>query len=159
MGLECCYFKQVNSSCLSGSVWCLCESEKTILVFEVSDLIKGEIIRASCSGWKSQTLHRALKGRTALRNSMLQKGKGHKPPSTVLAIASWKRQAASSMKRDRNQIQLPGMLLSRGSDAPFCGTLTAHQTVTFLLLERLVEEENQQTLLFRINHGSQRSLK
>lgn len=78
MGLECCYCKQVNSSCLSGSVWCLRGSEKTILVFEVSNLIKGEIIRASCSGWKSQTLHRALKGRAALRNSMLQRRKSHK---------------------------------------------------------------------------------
>lgn len=104
MGLECCYCKQVNNNCLSGSVWCLRRSEKTILVFEVSNLIKGEIIRASCSGWKSQTLNRALKGRAALRSSMLHRRKGHKPPSTVLAIASWKSRAASSMKRDRNQI-------------------------------------------------------
>lgn len=141
MDLACCYCKQVNSSCLSGSVWCLRGSEKTILVFEVSHLIKGEIIRASCSGWKSQTLHRALKGRAALRNSMLQRRKSHKNPSTVLAIASWKSWAASSMKRDRNQIQLPRMLLSRGSDAPFCGTLIAHQTATFLLLGRLVREK------------------
>lgn len=153
MGLECCYCKQVNNNCLSGSVWCLRGSEKTILVFEVSNLIKGEIIRASCSGWKSQTLNRALKGRAALRSSMLHRRKGHKPPSTVLAIASWKSRAASSMKRDRNQIQLPGMLLSRGSNAPFCGTLKAQQS-HFFLSERLVEEENQQMLLFKINLGS-----
>lgn len=118
-------------------VWCLSGSEKTIFVFEVSKLIESELIRASYLPGKARREWWPQGKSRVEEQHILEKERadcyqsGHKSPSAVLFIASWKSWAASSMKRDRNQIPLPDMLPTRERESLFCGTLTVHETITF----------------------------
>lgn len=128
------------------SLWCVCGSEETILVFEASELIESETSRVSCFAWKSQNLKDAPKERVAFKHNTLQRREMlaliHLQKASLnrslLIFASSESWAASSMNRNRNLIQPSSMPLIRkrhpASKKTFC-------------LEVMVRQENPHSLL------------